>query len=96
MNLNLGGRGHFPRAFSAAVWTFTIASTLGSNLPAQAQALTFQGTTSGQWGMSSNPSGSTFLSGKNGSTDNRLTWGRVDSCNGCTSFTNYVQEGISE
>lgn len=83
------------RVFSTAAWAagmVAIASTFVPNLPsAQAQSLTFQGTTSGQWGMPSNPSGSTFLSGENGGIDNRLTWGRVDNCLGCTSFTNYVQ-----
>ncbi len=71
-----------------------IASITGVNVifdrPAQAQGLTFQGTTSGQWGMPSNSSGSTFLS-NNGGVNNRLTWGRVDNCPGCTTFTNYVQ-----
>lgn len=68
-----------------------IGSTLCLSLPAQAQVLTFQGTTSGQWGLPSNPSGSTFLSGENGGTNSRLTWGRTDNCSGCTSFSNYVQ-----
>ncbi len=67
-----------------------IASLTSLDRPAQAQSLTFQGTTSGQWGMPSNPSGSTFLS-SNGGVNNRLTWGRVDNCIGCTTFTNYVQ-----
>ncbi len=94
MQLNLEGRGYFSMVFSPALWLVAIAataSTFGINLPAQAQALTFQGTTSGQWGMPSNPSGSTFLSGDNGGIDNLLTWGRIDACFACTSFTNYVQ-----
>lgn len=95
MDLNLARGQHFSRVFSTGLWAtgmVAIASTFGSNLPsAHAQSLTFQGTTSGQWGMPSNPSGSTFLSGESGGIDNRLTWGRVDNCLGCTSFTNYVQ-----
>jgi MYXO-CTERM domain-containing protein len=81
--------------FGTGMWgrisLVAIGSTLCLSFPAQAQVLTFQGTTSGQWGMPSNPSGSTFLSGENGGNNNRLTWGRTDSCSGCTSFNNYVQ-----
>lgn len=92
MELNLAGRGYFSRVFSPALWGVAIAaSTFGINLPAQAQSLAFQGTTSGQWGMPSNPSSSTFISGENGSINNRLTWGSLDGCSNCTSFTNYVQ-----
>lgn len=57
-----------------------------------AQAVTFSGSSSGQWGMPENPSGSTVISNQNGGTNNRLSWGRTDACGGgCTAFNNYVQ-----
>lgn len=84
---------------STVVSLVAITSIVGIDRPAQAQSLTqspiFQGTTSGQWGMPSNSSESTFLS-NNGGVNNRLTWGRVDNCWDCTPFPNYVQyDGLS-
>ncbi|MEB3182151.1 MAG: choice-of-anchor K domain-containing protein [Nostocaceae cyanobacterium] len=69
---------------------FTTAALIISSLLCfsnQAQALTFTGTSSGSWGLPSNPSSSTFLSNENGGINNRLTWG-ISVAN---SFTNYVQ-----
>lgn len=61
----------------------------------QAQAITFLGTSSGQWGMPENPSASTVISSQNGGINNRLSWGRTDNCSTCTPFNNYVQyDGI--
>ncbi|NJL90225.1 MAG: hypothetical protein HC916_10870 [Coleofasciculaceae cyanobacterium SM2_1_6] len=79
-----------PTVLSTVVSMMAIASITTIDRPAQAQSLIFQGTTSGQWGMPSNSSGSTFLS-NNGGVNNRLTWGRVDNCWDCTTFPNYVQ-----
>jgi hypothetical protein len=36
--------------------------------------------------MPTDPSGSTIISNQNGGTNNRLSWGRTDSCLGCTSL----------
>lgn len=75
MALNLGEWGNLSTIMlvSQVVSIGAIASMISGDLPAQAQVLTFQGTTNGQWGMPSNPSGSTFLSSENGGIDNRLT-----------------------
>ncbi len=62
------------------------------SLAGQSQAVTFSGTSAGQWGMPENPSGSTVISNQNGGINNRLSWGRTDLCGvQCTPFNNYVQ-----
>jgi|GEM_PF-573878 len=69
---------------------FTTAALIISSLLCfsnKAQAITFTGTSSGSWGLPSNPSSSTFLSNENGGIKNRLSWG-VPVLN---SFNNYVQ-----
>ncbi|MGA9379259.1 MAG: choice-of-anchor K domain-containing protein [Phormidium sp.] len=69
-----------------------LAATVSLTLASQAQAITFSGSSSGEWGMPANPSGSTFISSENSGANNRLSWGRIDSCGGgCTPFNNYVQ-----
>lgn len=70
----------------------TLTATFVVSLSSQAQALSFSGTSSGQWGMPEQPSGSTVISSLNGGTQNRLSWGRTDDCGGgCTPFNNFVQ-----
>ncbi|MFB2839776.1 choice-of-anchor K domain-containing protein [Floridanema evergladense] len=72
--------------------TGLLAATVLFTLASQAQAITFSGRSSGEWGMPTNPSGSTVISSQNGGTNNRLSWGRTDNCGGsCTPFNNYVQ-----
>lgn len=69
---------------------FTTVAVIGSLLLisiSQAQAVTFTGTSTGSWGLPSNPSASTFISNENGGINNRLTWGVPVS----NSFTNYVE-----
>lgn len=71
--------------------TAAVAFTALVGLAGQAQALTFSGTSSGQWGMPENPSASTYISSEGG-INNRLSWGRIDLCAGqCTPFNNFVQ-----
>ncbi|MCL1472179.1 choice-of-anchor K domain-containing protein [Argonema antarcticum A004/B2] len=73
-----------------------LTATLLVSIAGQAQAITFEGTSSGQWGMPANPSGSTVISNQNGGINNRLSWGRTDNCLTCTPFNNYVQyDGVS-
>jgi len=89
LNLRQPGRGLLGKSLGVII--LAIASPIYLNLPTQAQVLTLQGNTAGQWGMPSNPSGSTFLSAESGGINNRLTWGKTDNCFNCTSFNNYVQ-----
>lgn len=70
----------------------TLTATFFVSLSSQAQAISFSGTSSGQWGMPEQPSGSTVISSQNGGNQNRLSWGRTDDCGGgCTLFNNFVQ-----
>mgnify|MGYP000128175241 CR=1 FL=1 len=77
--------------------TTLVTTTALVSFTSAAQAINFSGTSSGQWGMPANPSGSTVLSSQNGELNNRLSWGRTDKCGGgCTPFNNYVQyDGVS-
>ncbi|MBD2004374.1 MULTISPECIES: choice-of-anchor K domain-containing protein [Cyanophyceae] len=71
--------------FKLATAALSITAVVG--ITGQAQAITFTGTSSGSWGLPTNPSRSTFLSNQNGGINNRLTWGNP----GAGSFTNFVQ-----
>ena len=78
----------FTNKLSAAALTLSALVSFAD----QAQAITFSGNSSGQWGMPANPSSSTYISSQNGGINNRLSWGRIDGCGGgCTPFNNYVQ-----
>lgn len=65
----------------------TVVGILLLSFSSQAQAVTFTGTSTGSWGLPSNPSASTFISNENGGINNRLTWGVPVS----NSFPNYVE-----
>ncbi len=68
---------------------FFLAIALLVGFQNQAQAATFAGSTSAQWGTPLTPSPTSVISitSHNGNTNNRLTWGETDP----NKFTNYVQ-----
>lgn len=77
---------------TAKLSTAALTATVLVSLASQAQAITFSGTSSSQWGMPANPSNSTVISNETGGINNRLSWGRTDgNCPTCTTFNNYVQ-----
>lgn len=61
-----------------------------------AQALSFTGTSCGEWAMPVEPSESTLLSNHDSGIKNYLEWGKIASCTNCTPFNNFVQyDGVS-
>lgn len=61
-----------------------------------AQALSFTGTSCGEWAMPTERSESTLLSNQDSGISNYLEWGKTGYCENCTPFNNYVQyDGVS-
>ncbi|MBD1937091.1 choice-of-anchor K domain-containing protein [Microcoleus sp. FACHB-68] len=76
--------------------TATLSATLLLATSGIAQALSFTGTSCGEWTMPALPSGSTLLSNQDSGINNHLEWGQTGYCTNCTSFNNYVQyDGVS-
>ncbi|MFB2894678.1 choice-of-anchor K domain-containing protein [Aerosakkonemataceae cyanobacterium BLCC-F50] len=69
--------------------SFVLTTNILLGLPLSAQAVTFSGQTSGEWGLpdTENPSAVVSLSSEDGGTNNRLTWGTP----GMAGINNYVQ-----
>jgi hypothetical protein len=83
-----------PAASRLSIVALISLAAIGAPTPdrAQASGFTFSGRSTGEWGLPSNPSGSTVLSNQNGGFNNRLEWGTTPpECLLCTPFNNYVQ-----
>lgn len=83
-----------PAVTQLSIVTFIGLAAIGATAPDRAQAFgfTFNGRSTGEWGLPSNPSSSTVLSNQNGGVNNRLEWGTTPpECDLCTKFNNYVQ-----
>lgn len=77
------------KTFIKKLSTFLLTTNVLLGLPVGAQALTFAGHTRGEWGIpnTENPMAIVNLSGEDGGTNNRLTWGTP----GIAGINNYVQ-----
>jgi hypothetical protein len=74
----------------------TLAATALIATASPAQALSFTGTSCGEWAMPVQPSESTLLSNQDAGINNYLEWGQTGYCANCTPFNNYVQyDGVS-